>query len=161
MIQYYGQEPITANGQHLVDARKVISKGAIVAMLSTIRSRILQLATDLERENPGAGDAVPGTDPGVSPQSLQRLTTTVYGNASFVTSGGDISADRGGVIGAPDGDIVTGGHKTGGDTVTRSVHVEGERTWFAHHPWISGLLVAVVAGVPAIYITVWGLEVPW
>jgi hypothetical protein len=163
LIQYYGQEPITTNGQHLVDAKKVIAKGAIVAMLSTIRSRVLKLATDLERENPGAGDAVPGTDPGVSSQSLQRLTTTVYGNASFVTSGGGISADRGSVIGAPDGDVITGGQKTVGDTVTtqESVHVEGERTWFARHPWIAGLLVAVVAGVPAIYITVLGFELPW
>ena len=35
--QFYSQEPITENGMHLIDAWKIIPKGAIVNLLSTVR----------------------------------------------------------------------------------------------------------------------------
>lgn len=169
-IQYYAQEPMTENGMHLVDAAKVISKGAMVAMLSTVRSRILTLASEIERENPEAGEAVPGTDP-VPRQSLQKIIAVVHGDASFVTPAGDMTLGDQSVVGSrAEGDIVTGRQQIGGDrrntsrstATTHNLSVAGSaRHWFSRHPWLGSIAVGVLTSIlPAIYLLVWGLHLP-
>lgn len=162
-IQHYAQKPITQNGMHLVDAWKVIPKGAIVSMLSTVRSRVLTLATELERLNPDAGDAVTGTVP-LPTQSLQQLTANIYGG-NLIAPAGAMVNQSGSVVGA----------SSGGDLTTTSTHVEGnaehvattseshasERNWFARHPWISGTSVGVLTGlIPAVYLALLGPHWP-
>lgn len=157
MIQYYGQKPITANGQHLVSARKVIPKGAIVGMLSTVRSRILRLATDLEALDPQAGDAVAGMQP-VEPQALNRVVTNVFGGAvNVIAPAGDLTASGEASVGMAAGEVAAGSR-----SVASSVRRESaERNWFARHPWISGISVGVVsAALVAIYLAVWGVHLP-
>lgn len=160
MIQKYSQKPITQDGMHLVDARKLVSKGAVVSMLTTVRSRIITLATDLERANPGAGEAVPGTNP-VPRSALESITAVVSGNATIMTSARDMSVGSESVIGPAAGDAITGSGRVEGDSISRTagtVNV-GDRSaklWFVRHPWISGLIVATVAGIPAIYVAIAG-----
>jgi AbiTii len=160
--QYYGQKPITSNGMHLIDAWKVIPKGAVVGMLSTVRSRVLALASDLERVNPKAGDSV-GIQP-VSTQSLQRITANIYGGHShFVAPAGDLAAGTGSVVASSSGaDITTGGEHLEDDSVsTRLSAEERDRTWFARHPWISGISLGIITGaIPAMYLAIWGAHFP-
>ncbi len=161
-IQYYGQKPITANGMHLVDAWKVIPKGAIDAMLGTIRSRVLTLATEVERLNPAAGEPGSGTDP-VPNQSLQQITQYIYsgGQAHLIAPAGTLQTGARNVVGSSAGrDITTGGEHTETQSGDTTVH-QGERSWFARHPWISGISLGIVTGaLPTIYIAIWGLHFP-
>jgi hypothetical protein len=155
-VQYYGQKPITANGQHLVSARKVIPKGAIVGMLATVRSRVLRLATDLEAVNPEAGDAVPGMN-AVPHQALSRVITNVYGGAASVLApSGNITAGDGSSLG-----VAGGTTAAGSNSAASTVHEQGERNWFARHPWVSGILLGIATSIiPAVYLAVWGPHLP-
>ena len=39
---------------------------------------------------------------------------------------------------------------------------EGDKTWFARHPWVSGIALGLITGLlPTIYIAIWGLHSPW
>lgn len=54
-----------------LDAWKVIPRNFIVGTLDTIRTRVLSFALEIERENPDAGEATPGT----LPLPLERVDT--------------------------------------------------------------------------------------
>jgi hypothetical protein len=129
-------------------------------MLGTIRSRVLSLATDLERINPDAGSS-PGLS-AIPQKAMQQITAHVYGGQlSFVAPMGDLMAGSESVVGSTPGrDISTGGEQA--HTSIRDSSIESrEKSWFARHPWVSGIIIGLATGVlPAIYIAVWGLHLP-
>lgn len=75
-------------GYHLTEARRVISRAEIEAMLDQIRNRILSFALEIEKENPAAGEADPGSDPPVARDKVQQsFVTHIYGGTNIVASG--------------------------------------------------------------------------
>jgi hypothetical protein len=60
LIKYSGR---IYEDMNLMRAQQQLSEGAIAGMLDTIRNRLLDLALELERENPDAGEAAIGTEP--------------------------------------------------------------------------------------------------
>jgi hypothetical protein len=60
----------------------------------------------------------------------------------------------------PGRDISTGGEQA--HTSIRDSSIESrEKSWFARHPWVSGIIIGLATGVlPTIYIAVWGLHLP-
>lgn len=73
----------------LVSAHKLVSRSALVGILDTIRSRLLEFALDIERENPDAGEAVPGTGrPPVPEGTVSHIfNTTILGGHNVVQAG--------------------------------------------------------------------------
>jgi hypothetical protein len=79
-------------GYSLISAHRVIPAGTLAATLSGIRDRVLQLALDIESENPDAGEAAPGTVP-VSPATVTTiLNNTIYGGTNVITGAGNDAA---------------------------------------------------------------------
>jgi hypothetical protein len=65
-----------------------IPRGAIVALLDTVRNKVLSFALDIERLSPDAGEAMPGT-PALAPERVQQVfQTNIYGNVGNVATGG-------------------------------------------------------------------------
>lgn len=65
-----------------------ILRGAVIAILDTVRNKILNLALDIERASPAAGEAPPGT-PALSPERVHQVfQTNIYGNVGNLAAGG-------------------------------------------------------------------------
>lgn len=144
-IAHYGRRNVFVEGMGLIGAHTIVPKGAIVATLSAIRSRVLAVATEIERAAPGAGDGLAGDDP--LPRKVRAaMTNNIYGSTVAVA-----------------GDIVQG-HKasvSAGRNIKKATVVAGQgedvRRWFTRHPWWSALVVALVAAL-GIYVATWGLQ---
>jgi len=108
------------SGMYLTEARRVISRAEIEAMLDQIRTRILSFVLEIEEENAAAGEAEPGGEPPVAPEKVeQSFVTHIYGGTNIVATGsqnvikdvsimqGDWSSLREALegIGVPEGDI--------------------------------------------------------
>jgi hypothetical protein len=129
----------------LIGARTAVPKPAIVAALSAVRSRVLAVATEIERAAPDAGDGLAGADP--LPRKVRTaVTTNIYGGSVAVGVGDVVHGDKAAVSAGRDvRNMVVGGRG------------ESRRQWFTRHPWWSALIVALAAGIPGIYIAIWGL----
>jgi hypothetical protein len=143
-IAHYGRPDIFVEGMALIGARTVVPKAAIVAALSTIRSRVLSVATEIERAAPDAGDGLAGADP--LPRKVRTaMTNNIYG--SSVALGGDIVHGSKASVSA------------GGDAKNTTVTVgleESGRHWFTRHPWWSALIVGALIGAPGTYLAIFG-----
>lgn len=75
-------------GYHLARAWRVISPSFIQGMLDTIRTRVLSFALEIERENPAAGEADPGTHP-IPAETVTNIVnmTIMEGSTSSVAIG--------------------------------------------------------------------------
>ena len=74
-------------GYSLYAAWISIPKGAVVAILDTVRNRILSLALEIEKENPGAGEAAPNSKPISDEKVSQVFNTYITGNVQNVATG--------------------------------------------------------------------------
>lgn len=130
-------------GMALMDAWKVIPRGAIINLTSKVRSRVLGFAAELERMKPDAGESI--TD--ITPEAKDKITAYVYGdNANLALTHGDV---RGGQS------VSSSGH-----TASRNEAGRTDRMWFMRHPWWSAAIVGAVVGLPGVYLAIWGTELP-
>ena len=74
-------------GYRLYAAWLSIPKGAVVAILDTVRNRILDFALEIEKENPGAGEAPPNSKPIPDEKVSQVFNTYITGNVQNVATG--------------------------------------------------------------------------
>lgn len=75
-------------GMNCVGAWQELPRGAIVALLDTVRNKVLSFALDIERLSPDAGEAMPGS-PALAPDRVQQVfQTNIYGNVGNVATGG-------------------------------------------------------------------------
>lgn len=65
-----------------------IPRGAIIALLDTVKNKVLSFAIDIERLSPDAGEAAPGAPALASERVQQVFHTTIYGNVGNVATGG-------------------------------------------------------------------------
>jgi hypothetical protein len=72
---------------NLGDAWKVIPYGAIVALLNTVRNRILSFVLEIETEAPDAGEAPPNTKPIPDERITQVFNTYIQGNVTSLIAG--------------------------------------------------------------------------
>lgn len=70
-----------------LSAWQVIPRGAIVGILDTVRTRILNFVLEIEAEAPDAGEAAPGQHP-VSQERINHVFhTEIYGNVGNIATG--------------------------------------------------------------------------
>ncbi len=74
-------------GYSLYAAWLTIPKGAIVAILDTVRNRILSFALEIEKEDPDAGEASPSSIPIPEEKVSQVFNTNIYGSVQNVATG--------------------------------------------------------------------------
>lgn len=84
----FGQE--IYERMNLVQAWMLLSKSALVGILSTVRNRILNFVIEIEATNPDAGEAAPGSTPVPKEKVSQIFNTYIYGTVGNVASGQDI-----------------------------------------------------------------------
>ena len=68
-------------------AWKVIPRPAIIGILDTIRTKVLNFALEIEMENPSAGEAAPNTSPVPQEKVTQIFNTYVTGNVQNIAHG--------------------------------------------------------------------------
>ena len=72
----------------LLDARLVISRNVLVGMLDSIRTRVLDLALELERVSPGAGEpGGPTVEDAEVQAAVQTFHITINGDGANVSTG--------------------------------------------------------------------------
>jgi hypothetical protein len=87
-----------------ISAWQVISVDAIVAVMETVRNRILSFALEIEQDAPEAGEAAPKTEPVPQERIRQVFTTIVTGGVNNIAAGGsDFSQANYGTV--QEGDI--------------------------------------------------------
>ena len=72
-----------------LSAWQVIPRGAIVGILDTVRTRVLNFVLEIESEAPDAGEALPGVRPVSQERVNQVFHTHIFGNVGNLASGGD------------------------------------------------------------------------
>ena len=82
-------EPILENGLVIVDAWSQIPQSAVLGILDTVRTRILDFALAIEAADPLAGDRAPGESSSVTPAQGATIfyTTIINGQANIGTDG--------------------------------------------------------------------------
>jgi len=85
-IGYYGKPGTFVENMALVAATTFVPRQAIVAALSAIRSRVLKLATEIERAAPDAGEGLAGSDP-LPREVSTAVTQNIYGGSIAVGTG--------------------------------------------------------------------------
>jgi hypothetical protein len=78
---------ILANGMVLGQGWMAIGRSELVAILSTIRNRILSFALEIEASYPDAGEAAPGETPVPKEVVTQIFNQTFHGPVANVASG--------------------------------------------------------------------------
>jgi hypothetical protein len=73
---------------NLVEAWQVVPATVFSSMLTGICDRVLQLALDIEAENPAAGEAPPGDVPIAEARVTQIFNQTFYGDHTAVATSG-------------------------------------------------------------------------
>ncbi len=74
-------------GYNLYSAWLAIPKGAVIAILDTVRNRILSFALEIEKEAPDAGEAPPDSKPIPDEKVSQVFNTYIAGNVQNVATG--------------------------------------------------------------------------
>lgn len=69
------------NDMGLQQAWRVVSRSQIVAIVDTVRTRILDLALTMERDNPQAGES---GGPALTPEAKQTIVTNIFGGTPNV-----------------------------------------------------------------------------
>ncbi len=82
------------DGLVLATARRVISAPEIRQVLDAIRTRLLDLALEIERENPDAGEAPVGQPAIPEERVSQVFNTTIYGGTNNVVTAGRDARQR-------------------------------------------------------------------
>ncbi len=85
LVAFYG-ESIYQN-MNCMTAWKVIPYGSIVALIDTVRNRILNFVIEIESENPDAGEAQINQLPIPSEKVSHVFNTTIYGNVGNISDG--------------------------------------------------------------------------
>jgi len=68
-------------------AWQVITRGAFIGIVETVRNRVLSFALEIEATNPDAGEAAPGSVP-VAPEKVQQVfNNNFYGHVGNVATG--------------------------------------------------------------------------
>jgi len=65
-------------------AWKMIPRGALVAMLDSVRNRVLDFVLEIESEAPDAGEAKPGTTPIPEEKVTQIFNTNIMGGSNII-----------------------------------------------------------------------------
>jgi hypothetical protein len=76
------------DGLTLMSAMQQLSPASIAGLLDGVRNRLLELALEVERENPDAGEAPIGSQP-VAPAQVERIVQNVlvYGGQNTIAAG--------------------------------------------------------------------------
>jgi hypothetical protein len=74
-------------GYSLYAAWLIISKSDIIAILDTVRNRILNFVLEIEKENPEAGEAQPNTKPIPEEKVTQVFNMFITGNVQNLATG--------------------------------------------------------------------------
>lgn len=74
-------------GYTLIAAWQHVSRGAIVAILDTVRNRILSFVLEIEEEAPDAGESPPGSQPIPQERVNQVFNTYIMGSVGSIASG--------------------------------------------------------------------------
>jgi hypothetical protein len=84
-LRHYGGEFY----QHMncLQAWKIIPRGGIIRLVDAIRNRVLGFALEIEKANPGAGDAAVNSEPVPAQVVSQVFNTQIYGSVGNVASG--------------------------------------------------------------------------
>jgi len=86
LVAYVGQD--IYDNMNCLSAWQVIPRGAIVGILDTVRTRVLNFVLEIESEAPDAGEAAPGVQPLPQERVNQVFHTEIYGNVGNVAAGG-------------------------------------------------------------------------
>jgi hypothetical protein len=70
-----------------MSAWRVIPRGAIVALVDTVRNRILSFALEIEAQDPTAGDGLEASRILPPAKVAQMFTTNIYGNVGNLAAG--------------------------------------------------------------------------
>lgn len=85
MLAYFGQQ--IYRGMNCLSAWKVIPYNALVALVDTIRTRVLNFALEIEDEAPNAGEAPANVQPLSQDRISQVFNTYISGNVQNVATG--------------------------------------------------------------------------
>ncbi|GAJ07570.1 unnamed protein product [marine sediment metagenome] len=87
-IASFGKEIIS--GMNCMSAWKVIPAGVFVALVNTVKNRILSFVLEIEAEQPDAGEASPDTSPIPQERVSQVFNNIILGNVTTLTTGSQI-----------------------------------------------------------------------
>ena len=84
----YLSDKILKGGWRLTHAWRVIATSSLVALLDTVRNRVLSFALEIEEEAPNAGEALPGQKP-VAEEHVQQVFNTyiMQGGTAQIAAG--------------------------------------------------------------------------
>lgn len=85
LVAHFGQE--IYDGMNCMEAWKVIPVAAIVGVLDTVRTKVLNFAIDIEAAAPEAGEAPPNSEPIAQERVQQIFHTNIYGTVQNVANG--------------------------------------------------------------------------
>ncbi len=85
MVAHFGRQ--IYQGMNCLSAWKVIPYNALVALVDTIKTRVLNFALEIEGEAPNAGEAPPNTPPLPQERVSQVFNTYISGNVQNVATG--------------------------------------------------------------------------
>lgn len=71
------------NHPQCISAWQEIPRAAIVALIETVRNRLLDFVLEIEAENPEAGEALPNTQP-VAADKVQQLVNNYFGSVGNI-----------------------------------------------------------------------------
>jgi hypothetical protein len=84
----YLSDKLVEGGWHLTCARRAIATSSLVALLDTVRNRVLSFALEIEEEAPDAGEAPPGQKP-IAEERVQQVfyTYIMQGGSAQIAAG--------------------------------------------------------------------------
>lgn len=85
LVAYLGDKILS--GWQLTHAWRLISTGSLVALLDTVRDRILSFALGIEAEAPNAGEALPTQKPIADERVQQVFNTYIQGGVAQIAAG--------------------------------------------------------------------------
>lgn len=85
LVAHFGQS--IYDRMNCMEAWKVIPVSAIVGVLDTVRTKVLNFAIDIEATAPEAGEALPNIEPIPQDQVQQIFNTNIYGAVQNVANG--------------------------------------------------------------------------
>jgi hypothetical protein len=85
LVAYVGQD--IYESMNCLSAWQVVPRGAIVGILDTVRTRILNFVLEIEVEAPDAGEAAPGVHPVPQERIAQVFHTEIHGSVGNIATG--------------------------------------------------------------------------
>lgn len=84
LIAFYGQQ--IYDGYNCMEAWKIVSNNLIIALLDTVRNRILQFVIEIESEDPNAGEAPLNSNPVPQEKVSQIFNTYITGDVHNIAN---------------------------------------------------------------------------